>query len=116
MNKIIAISQWINIMYIGQWNRQYKNRFILLSLEMTLCQVPSNLNIYNEYRMLDYCVKVQIPTKARSAKNLFGMTKNNNTREGIFYVFTDLILICSKEKKVCLIYFISILCLWFICL
>ena len=88
------------IFYLGEWNKQYMNRFKLLSIEMTLSQVPSNLNIYNEYRMLDYCVKVQIPTKARSAKNLFGMAKNN-TREGIFYVFTDLILICTKEKKVC---------------
>ena len=90
----------------GRWNKQYKNKFVLLSIEMTLCQVPSNLHIYDEYRMLDYCVKVQIPTKARSAQNLFGMAKNNNsTREGVFYVFTDLILICTKEKKVNLVCF-----------
>lgn len=82
------------------------NRFKLLSIEMTLTSVPSNLNIYNEYRMLDYCVKVQVPSKAKSAKHIFKIAKNNhNTREGIFYVFTDLILICTKEKKVCFQWF-----------
>ena len=67
---------------------------------MSIHQIPIDLSIYNPYRKVVFCAYVQIPTKARSTKNLFGLAKNNQTREGIFYIFNDLILICSKEKKV----------------
>ncbi len=46
--------------------------------------------------------QIDLPAKARSTRTVFGLNKNKvaqQTQDGIFYIFNDMILICTKELK-----------------
>ena len=75
---------------------------------MEMCLTGTNIQIFDHQRRLMKIFMIDLPTKARSTKNLFGLKQTSQTREGILYIFNDMVLITTIQGKVELFWSLSI--------